>query len=80
MKKIYMESLYNMILDYANNSDELIPRFQEECKDHRSIKTCKTYKEIHAICDALNAIAPYAGKKHVIPSELIGRTHSPKEK
>ena len=78
MKKTYMEKLYKMILDYANQTEELIPKFKVDCKDIRSIKKCPNYKEVHAICEALNAIAPYAEKESVIPSKFVEREHGRK--
>lgn len=78
MKRLYMEELYEIVKDFLIYRDELVPKFKKECDAHRSIKACPKYKEIHAICDALNAIAPYAGQRHIIPSELIGRTHGKK--
>lgn len=70
------ETLYQTIIEYGER--ELIPKFQKECEDRNSIRTCPSYKKVRALCDSLNAIAPYTGHTPVTPGELVGRAHGKK--
>lgn len=63
------DHMYDNVMNYAEC--DLIPRFQKEYKEKGTIKNCDSYKEIKALCIALNAIAPYAGYEKVTPSSFL---------
>lgn len=66
----YMDDhLYDIILDYAEC--ELLPRFRNEYKSCGVISKCESCDEIKALCEALNAVAPYAGYRNVTPASFV---------
>ncbi len=72
------DHIYEMLLDYAKC--ELIPRFRNEYEaqvtkiGHGLMSRCDSYREMQALCQALNAIAPYAGFSKVSPRKFIEQT------
>lgn len=63
------DHMYDQIISYAEC--DLLPRFRKEYNKIGVMKNCDSYKEIKALCIALNAIAPWAGYKKVNPSTFI---------
>lgn len=63
------DHMYDQMLEYAEC--DLIPRFQQEYDEHGQLNKCPSYKEMQALCTALNAVAPYAGYSRVTPSTFI---------
>lgn len=63
------DHIYDEIMSYAECS--LLPEFREEYKIFGKLSACPSYKEVKALCDALNVLAPYAGYARVAPRDLI---------
>ena len=63
------DHLYYSVKEYAEC--ELIPRFEEEYRQHKKVSKCPSYEEMKDLCNVLTTIGKWAGFGKVKVTDYI---------